>query len=334
MRMVHETRWWLLATLVGGLALATSCLVRMPGTSFVGAPREVTEMQRDLAESLHAHVATLAGEIGERNTRRPEALAQAREYLAARLGATGLGVERQGFDADGTRCENLIVEVPGRSRANEIVVVGAHYDSAEYCPAANDNGSGVAALLELARRFAREPLERTVRFVAFVNEEPPHYRTETMGSLVYAKSCRARGDDVVGMLSLETMGYFLDEPGSQRYPWPFGLFYPSTGNFIGFVGNVGSRALVSRSTEVFRKAASFPSEGAALPGWVPGIGWSDHGSFWQAGYPGVMVTDTAPFRYPHYHRPTDTPDRIDYVRLARVVEGVREVVRDLGSAAR
>ncbi len=331
MRWVAGTRWGTLATLVGAFALATSCMVRMPGRSFDGAVPEATEMERELARALFVHVDELAGKIGERNTRRPEALARARDYVAAQLAASGLGVERQGFDADGARCENLIVVVPGRSRASEIVVVGAHYDSAEYCPAANDNGSGVAALVELARRFAREPLDRTLRFVAFVNEEPPHYRTETMGSLVYAKSCRTRGDDIAAMLSLETMGYFVDEPGSQQYPWPFGLFYPSTGNFIGFVGNVSSRALVSRSTAVFRERAIVPSEGAALPGWVPGIGWSDHWAFWQAGYPGLMVTDTAPFRYPHYHRPTDTPDRIDYVRLARVVEGVREVVRDLGA---
>ncbi len=208
MRWVAGTRWWFLAMLVGALALATRCMVRVPGHSFEGTPPEVTAMERELAQSLFVHVDELAGKIGERNTRRPEALARARDYVAAELAATGLGVERQGFDADGTRCENLLVEVPGRSQASEIVVVGAHYDSAEYCPAANDNGSGVAALVELAQRFAREPLDRTLRFVAFVNEEPPRYETEAMRSLVYARACRACGDVVVAMLSQETMGNF------------------------------------------------------------------------------------------------------------------------------
>lgn len=329
MRLIHGTRWALLGALAVALALVTSCMVHMPGPAFEGALPEATEPERALAAALRAHVEHLARTIGERNTSRPEGLALARDYVSEQLAAAGLAVRSQGFDADGMRVENLIAEVKGGARADEIVVVGAHYDSAEGCPAANDNGSGVAALLALARAFAHEPQERTLRFVAFVNEEPPHFQTETMGSLVYAKSCRASGDRVTAMLSLETMGYFDDQDGSQEYPFPFGLFYPSTGNFIAFVGSFGSRAQVARATQVFRETTRFPAEGAALPGSVPGIGWSDHWAFWQAGYPGVMVTDTAPFRYPHYHRATDTPDRVDSVRLARVVGGVREVIRDL-----
>ncbi len=131
------------------------------------------------------------------------------------------------------------------------------------------------------------------------------------------------------MLSLETMGYYRDDPDTQKYPPPMSLFYPSRGNFIGFVGDVGSRGLVRRLVGSFRRRAAFPSEGAALPAFVPGVGWSDQWSFWQEGYPGVMVTDTAPFRYPYYHTQADTPDKLDYERLARVTVALAEVVREI-----
>ena len=238
-------------------------------------------------------------------------------------------MRRLGYEVRGKTCHNLEVEIPGRQRPEEIVVVGAHYDSVPGCPAANDNGSGVAALLALARAFAQAEPARTVRFVAFVNEEPPFYYTSEMGSVVYANECRRRGDKVVAMLSLETIGCYRDDQGSQMYPPPMGLFYPSEGNFIAFVGNVRSRALVRECVAVFRGAAKFPSEGAALPGFIMGIGWSDHWSFWKAGYPAVMVTDTAVFRYPHYHSPGDTPDKLDYERMARVVAELEGVVREL-----
>ena len=207
----------------------------------------------------------------------------------------------------------------------------AHYDSAPGTPGANDNGSAVASLLTLARRFAGQPQPRTLRFVFFVNEEPPFFQTAAMGSWVYAKECRRRHDRIVGMWSLETMGYYSDAKGSQHYPFPFSLFYPDTGNFIGFVANSQSGELLKRTIGGFRKHAQFPSEGVAAPDVVPGLGWSDHWSFWQEGYPAVMITDTALFRYPHYHEATDTPDRLDYDRLGRVVDGLTAVVRDLAA---
>jgi hypothetical protein len=153
-----------------------------------------------------------------------------------------------------------------------------------------------------------------------------------MGSWVYAKRCRTRGDQIVGMISLETIGYFSQEPGSQKYPM-LGLnaLYPSSGNFVAFVGNFSSRALVRDAIGTFRKHATLPSEGAALPSNVPGVGWSDHWAFWQHGYPAIMLTDTAPFRYPHYHARTDTPDKLDYDSMARVVIGVERVIQDLAN---
>jgi Zn-dependent M28 family amino/carboxypeptidase len=231
----------------------------------------------------------------------------------------------------GRPCHNLEATLEGAERPEEHVVIGAHYDSAETAPGADDNASGTAALLAIARRQAGRALPRTVRFVAFTNEEPPWFQTEHMGSLVYARSLAAEGIDVTAMLSLETIGYYSDDEGSQAYPFPLSVFYPSRGDFIAFVSDTGSRELLHEVILSFRRHGRFPSQGGALPGSLPGVDWSDHWSFWQNGYPGVMVTDTAPFRYPFYHTPEDTPDRLDYERTARVVEALSRVVRDLAT---
>jgi hypothetical protein len=301
----------------------------MPGKSFSGALPPITPAQASLAEALRRDVTKLAGEIGHRDMAHPEGLARAAEHIEGEWRAAGLVPRRQAYEVDGQAVFNIEVEVKGRT--DEVVVIGAHYDSVHGAPGANDNGSGVAAVLGLARRMAkpaRQP-KRTLRFVAFVNEEPPYFQTEKMGSLVYARACKARGEKVTAMISVETIGCYSDEKGSQHYPAPFSLFYPSEGNFITFVGNVSSGGLVKRAVAQFRADANFPSEGAAVPGWIKGVGWSDHWAFWQCGYPGIMVTDTAPFRYRWYHTMQDTPDKLDYERTARVVEGLEAVVRDL-----
>ncbi len=287
---------------------------------------------------LERHVRALAEEIGERHVWRYDALERAATYIADSLRSSLYDVVPQAYEVDIDHplltpaqrgVHNLEVEVGGRGRAHEIVVIGAHYDSIPGCPAANDNGSGVAAMLEIARLLADRTFERTLRFVAFVNEEPPFFRTSRMGSMVYAQRCRQRREKVVAMISLETIGYYSDEPASQRYPFPFSLFYPSVGNFIGFIGNLASRRLVRRVVSSFREHTSFPCEGAAVPGWITGIGWSDHWAFWKAGYPALMATDTALFRYPWYHTPQDTVDKIDFERMALVVAGLANVVEDL-----
>jgi Zn-dependent M28 family amino/carboxypeptidase len=301
----------------------------MPGRSFTGPLPAATAAQLSLAEQIRKDVSKLAGEIGNRDTDHPEGLAGAADYIEAELRAAGLKVTRHPYTVGNQTVFNLDAEIKGES--DEIVLVGAHYDSVRGAPGANDNGSGVAAVLALARRLAAagEKPKRTLRLAAFVNEEPPYFQTAEMGSLVYAKMCKARGDRITAMMSIETIGCYSDEAGSQRYPKPFNLFYPTQGNFIAFVGNVGSAELVKRIVGRFRKDVRFPSEGAAVLGSIEGVGWSDHWSFWECGYPGIMVTDTAPFRYRWYHTPGDTPDRLDYERTARVVEGLEIVVRDL-----
>ena len=153
--------------------------------------------------------------------------------------------------------------------------------------------------------------------------------TKDMGSRHYARRSRERGEKIVAMFSIETIGYYSDVEGSQDYPFLFKLFYPNTANFIGFVGNTSSRDLVHRSISLFRKHTAFPSEGVAAPGWIRGIGWSDQWSFWREGYPAIMVTDTALFRYGPYHTKEDTPEKVDYARTARVVVGLARVVSNL-----
>jgi hypothetical protein len=332
---MRRWRWALavvLALALGALAVSGIVTMKMPGKSHTGGAPPLTDGERATAAELQRLVAALAGDVGERNVGRPVALARAAQLIADELERMGYQVSRQPFRTGDTLTENLVVELRGARLPDEIVVVGAHYDSAPGTPGANDNASGTAALLALARVFVRQRPDITLRFVAFVNEEAPFFQTPSMGSLVYARSCKDRGEKVTAMLSLETIGHYSAAPDSQRYPFPFSAFYPSTGNFIGFVGNVASRALVRRTVGSFRRHAPFPSEGAAVPGGIPGVGWSDHWAFWQMGYPAVMVTDTALYRYPHYHLASDTPDRLDYPSTARVVVGLAAVIGDLVAA--
>jgi len=305
----------------------------MPGKSHQEALPPLSEAGQRLRDQLRADVAKLAGEIGERNVgRRPKQLKRAARWIAESFRTAGYQPRQETFPVDRTECANLYCELAGQADGREIVLLGAHYDSVAGCPAANDNGSGVAALLALSRLLADRKLQSTVRFVAFVNEEPPYFQTKQMGSWVHARGCRRREEKIVAMLSLETMGCFFDAEGSQQYPPPLDRFYPSRGNFIALVGNLDSSELVKRCVGTFREHAEFPCEGGALPSGLPGVGWSDHWSFWQFRYPALMVTDTAPYRYPHYHQVTDTPDKLDYDRLARVVDGLTHVVVELAGS--
>jgi Zn-dependent M28 family amino/carboxypeptidase len=293
-------------------------------------PTQPLGMQQ-LQDRLQAHVEKLAGEIGERNVFRPAQLAAAADYIEQHWQALGYAVQRQAYPSRDVEVANLVMVQPGDTLPDEIVIIGAHYDTVINCPGANDNATGVAALLEISRFLRDEKPARTMRFVAFVNEEPPFYRTGEMGSLVYARACKKRGDKIVAMLCLETLGYYSDRPKSQLYPFPLGMLYPDIANFIGLVGNTKGRHLVRRIKSSFQTHSSFPVQSVAAPDLLPGIGWSDHWSFWQQGYQqAVMVTDTALYRYDHYHTRRDTPDRIKYAEFAKVVAGLVHAVIDLG----
>jgi hypothetical protein len=310
-------------------------VVHMPGTTGRGAVARPTPALTELRGRLETHVHELAGRIGERNSVKYAALDAAAGYIERELAALGYAVASQRWrGAGGEEFRNLEVTIQGREQAGEVVIVGAHYDSNRGTPGADDNASGVAAVLELARLLKGHTSRRTIRFVAFVNEELPFFGTPDQGARRYVAALKERGDDVRSMLSIETIGYYATAPRTQRYPTPLNWFYPDTGNFIGFVGNLQSRPLVHESIAAFRRHTPFPAHGAAAPASIPGVGWSDHEAFWAVGIPAVMITDTAPFRNPYYHTRGDTPDQIDYERMTYVVDGLAAVVRELAGAGK
>jgi hypothetical protein len=324
----------ILAAIIAVLLLwSHAAMIGMPGKTHSSPLPPLKDQQIKLVPELERMVHTLAASIGERNIWQHAEYRLAADFIETELEKAGYSVTRQDFEVQQKTCYNLVAERKGSTSPDQIVVVGAHYDSLMGTVGANDNGSGVAANLALARLLAGHKTDRTIRFVFFANEEPPFFQTDDMGSLVYAAKCRADNDNIVAMLSLETIGYYSDQPKSQQYPFPFSLFYPDTGNFIAFVGNTSSRKLVKQAVKSFRANCQFPSQGGAIPGRIQGIGWSDHWAFWQHGYPALMVTDTAPFRYPYYHTTEDTADKIDYERLARVTTGLFTVVNELASSA-
>ncbi len=330
---INRSPWsWTLLLFVAALFISVIGLIftaKMPHRSYAGEFYPLSEAERAVRDHLHAHVWKLAGEIGQRNIWTPGTMDETVQYLEDEWVSQGYAIKRQEYSAYQESAVNLEVELPGASRPQEIIVVGAHYDSVLNCPGANDNASGVASMLEISRLLAAKNHARTIRFVAFANEEPPFYYTKDMGSSRYARRSRIQGENIVAMLALETMGYYSEAPNSQKYPFPFNLFYPNTADFIGFVGNTASRRLVREAIAAFRTHVDFPSEGLAAPGFIVGIGWSDHWSFWQEDYPAIMVTDTAFFRYAYYHSQKDTPEKLDYDRLARVVCGLSDVVSTL-----
>lgn len=222
---------------------------------------------------------------------------------------------------------NISAEIPGATLPKEIVLFGAHYDSVSTTAGADDNGSGVATLLEVARQLKKAPPPaRTVRLTFWTNEEPPYFQTENMGSLVEAKRSRAAGEDLKAVIALDTVGFYSDVPNSQKFPMPaLGRLYPSTGNFLAVVANFQSNSLAQRVKAAMDATPTNASMPATLPTQqltaherIPGIAWSDHWSYWQAGYPAIMLSDTAPWRNPNYHKPTDTADTLSYSNLAKL----------------
>jgi hypothetical protein len=276
----------------------------------------------ELEHRLMTHVRILADDIGERNVFLPETMEAAAGAIREFWEGTGYPVDVQTFEVAEVTCANLAVELVGETKPDEIVIVGAHYDTVPGSPGANDNGSAVAALLELSRLFKGRSPGRTIRFVAFANEEPPFFKTRSMGSFLYAERCSQAKENIVAMFSLETIGYYREEAGTQKYPVPFGFFYPTTGNFVAVVGNLSSKSLVQTFARHFMTASDFPVECVAPFGFLTGINWSDHWSFWHFGYPAVMITDTALFRYPYYHSSLDTSEQIHPRALARVTYGI------------
>ncbi len=316
---------------VAGVALGLSgfVILKMPGHSYAGPLPPLTGREWKLAESLRNDVTVLAGKIGERSLQKPENLDKAADYIEQALKTAKYNVSRQRFLVNGTPCYNLEAEIPGIRRPEEIVIVGANYDSPPGCPGANGNASGVAALLALARDFSEASSARTLRFVFFMNQNDTTATLEQSGSAAYARRCAEGNEKIIAMLNIESTGFYSQDSASQRYPLPVQFFYPSTGNFVAFVGNSASKNLVQTAVGSFRDNARFPSEGIVFPDSDNSMNFSTSRAFWERGYPALTVTDTAPFRYPYHHSELDVPSRIQYPQMARVVAGLSQIVADL-----
>lgn len=279
-----------------------------------------------LVTRLHTHVDRLAGLIGPRHPGRPKSFNAAADYIERELGQSGDKAIREGYQIHDQQVANIYMEWPGTTRPQETIIVGAHYDTIPGTPGADDNASAVAMLLEIARVLRPHACPRTIRFIAFACEEPPYFHLDSMGSQVHARLCRRRDERVKAMLCLEMVGYYSDVPGSQRVPegipaWLHWAF-PRRGNFIAAVGNMRSAPLVWRFRRGFKAASSFPLFSIALPERVGAIRLSDNSSFWDQGYPALMITDTSFLRNPHYHCSTDTVETLDYDRMAQATLGV------------
>jgi Zn-dependent M28 family amino/carboxypeptidase len=291
-----------------------------------------TIRRREVIESnLVETVGHLSRAIGERSVIDPQKLDMTAAYIEERLRNSGCTVKRQPFTYRNATYSNIIAEVEGlRERGDGILVIGAHYDTVAGTPGADDNASGVAGLLELARLTASNPMGRTVHFVAFSLEEFPAFRTKHMGSYFYASLLKDRATRVYGMISLEMLGYYCETEGCQLYPSSlFRLFYPSRGNFISFVGNLSSRSFMHAVKESFVAASGLPVRSLTGISLIPGVDFSDHRNFWKLGYPAFMITDTAFYRNPNYHGPGDTAETLAYGKMADLVAGLYEAFSKL-----
>ena len=326
MRKFARSYWRIIIAIVLAVVLAT---LTMETDSAPPSP--------DLSARLRNHVQAIATE--EHNTATPHQLELAARHIEATLQGYGYQLRRQEYDAGGQKVRNIEVSVSNMAagaRPERIFIIGAHYDSARGAPGANDNGSGTAAVLELARllKTMRPSRGTEVKFVFFVNEEPPWFMGEEMGSMQHARALQQAGQKVAGALILETIGWYSGAANSQRLPPGLEKHYPTTGNFIAFVGTLESSALVRQTLAAFREHSDFPAEGLAAPAHVMGVTLSDHSSYNRHGYPALMITDTAFLRYPYYHTAEDTPDKLDYASMARVVKGLARTVESLAGAVR
>lgn len=310
--------WIALALLLLGVAVAAWAAARRPGGQ---APGQL----RSQPARLEADVRTLVS-FGPRDEGHPENLDRAAAWIGSELKQAGGAVTEQPFQAGGSTYRNVSALFGPDTR--DRVVVGAHYDTAGPLPGADDNASGVAGLLELARLLEGSPLKRRVELVAYPLEEPPYFGSREMGSAFHARALKERGVEVRSMICLEMIGYFTDEPGSQEFPLPaLRLAYPSRGNFILVTGKPGQGGLVRRVTKRMRRAAApLDVRSIMAPGSLSGVDFSDHRNYWAEGWDAVMITDSAFYRNPNYHTAGDTPETLDYQRMARVVDGAHAAV--------
>lgn len=309
----------MLVTLLGFAVLLVAFWLWVTQPLF-SRPKILANVSVDSAR-LETHVRILSEQLVPRDKDHPENLDRVADYVGREFEQAKGVVTEQSYQVGGKTYRNVIAQFgPDTS---ERIVVGAHYDTAGPFPGADDNASGIAGLIELARLLGQAALPMRVELVAFSLEEPPYFRTQQMGSAVHATSLVKQGVRVRAMLSLEMLGYFNDAAGSQKFPASFlTAFYPSQGNFIAVVGTFSEGLLVRRVKVAMLEASPLPVFSIAAPRFVPGVDFSDHLNYLQAGYGALMITDTAFYRNPNYHAPSDRPETLDYKRMAMVISGV------------
>lgn len=287
-----------------------------------------TKENDDMAVHLKGHVHFLSYEIGERSLREYNNLEKAARYIADRFAQSGLEVERQEFEVEGHKVCNIIARKTGTKSPNMVVVIGAHYDS-YYTPGADNNASGIAAVLELAAAISKKETANSFHFVAFVNGEPPYFQTPQTGSLVYIKNIQEKKENIKAAIILDSIGYYSNRL-PQRYPVGLGFFCPDKANFIAVVGNIASLKLMQSAEEIFKKSISLPSQAVAGFDFVR----SDHWIFWKERYPAILITDTGAYRNPDFYSLADTYQMLNYRHMAQVVKAVNLFAEMLGNSDR
>jgi Zn-dependent M28 family amino/carboxypeptidase len=293
------------------------------GWKFWSQERTHTEQSATVINDLRNHVIKLSKEIGHRdifNNKRKN-LDSTADYISHYFKKHGYKVEYQEYPVGGTIAKNIIAEKTGLTNPKEIIIVGAHYDS-NANPGADDNASGIAGLLELAKRMAKKETAGTLRFVAFANEEPPFFKTKDMGSMVYAAALAKRKENIKVAIIFDMLGYYSEDPLSQKYPPLIGTFFPKKANFIAQISNSKSREIANQIDKSFSQTSPLPIETIVLPSFVPGVDYSDHYSFWINNYRAVMFTDTAFYRNKNYHKASDTHETLNYHYMAELMDGL------------
>ena len=282
-----------------------------------------------LPEKLKAHVVWMCDQKPVRNFRNLKSMNECADYIKKHFEAVGLKVSFQEFEVQGNTYKNVVTSVGPKDAP--VIVVGAHYDVCSHTPGADDNASAVAGLIELAAMLKKseEQLKYRVELVAYTLEEPPFFGTKQMGSFIHAESMKKAKVDLRMMFVLEMIGYFTDKEGSQKYPLPaMSKIYPNKGNFIALVSKLGSGEVLKNMKTVFASGSDIPIETLAAPSFVQGVDFSDHRNYWKFGYNAVMITDTAFMHNKNYHQKTDTPDTLDYDKMAEVVKGTYKCIMD------
>jgi len=297
------------------------------GWKFWGQDRECAEQSATVVNDLKNHVINLSHELGHRdifkgNKHNLEATA---DYISRHFKKHGYEVSYQEYAVAGVMAKNIIAEKTGSKEPKEIIICGAHYDS-NANPGADDNASGIAGLLELAKRMGKKETARTLRFVAFTNEEPPFFKTKDMGSMIYAATLVKKKENIKVAIIFDMLGYYSEEPFSQKYPPLIGPFFPNKANFIAQISNSKSSDIANQIDEAFRQKSHLPLQTIVLPSFVPGVDYSDHYSFWINNYRAVMFTDTAFYRNKNYHKASDTYETLNYPYMAELMDGLENAL--------